>query len=341
MARQPFSIREFRGLDNRNAPETLVEFDRRVGTAFATIASNVDFDTTFGVYRRQGWSLSDAGEFHSLWTNPAGDITFCVKDSEVGILSESLAFSGLLPASEKFFTYADTGAGIYFSDGQRMAVYSEGTVTVLAQAGTYDFASGNALDLADDLTAFDSPPPGSLVMWMFGRLWVATEEGVFFSRGHRPDQFNLADDYLDMPGVVMLAPTASGYYLGTRDQVFYIAGKNPKEPIPTKPVTDFGVFPRSFAVLPAKQFGEGGEGDVVVWESPKGKILGADGGNISLLTDTRIAYPEYAEYAATLLREVNGQIHHVAALAQPSTDGSNMRTTDIAVAEIRRNGIII
>jgi hypothetical protein len=340
MARKPFSIHKFKGLDNRNAPESIITVDRDKVESFASIAMNVDFDSAFGAARRKGWALSVAGDFHSLWANPDKTLVFVAKDSQVGLLDAELTFTPLLTSGIEFFSYADTGAGVYFSNGRYVASYAEGVATELSHIGGYDFQT-SVVDPTDDATAYDATPPGTLLSWMFGRLWVVIEEGAYFSRGFRPDQFNLADDYIALPNIKMVMPTHSGYFIGTDSEVFYINGKNPKQPNPTNKVCDFGVVPRSAALLPASQFGgDLGAGDVVVWESPRGKVIGTDGGAILLPTDEHIAYPS-AEYAATLLREINGEVHHVAALAQPSTDGSNMRATDIAVAEVVRNGITI
>lgn len=346
MAREPFTIRKFKGLDNRNPVETLATFGTRseskLGETFLPTIINADIDSDFGVTRRRGWQLQSSGLFHSLWTSPDRSLTFVVKDGQVGVLDTDLVFTGLLPAAEDFFSYADTGAGVYFSDGHLMAVYVDGVATVLSRAGTYDPTS-RVVDPAEDGVVYDATPAGSIIVWAFGRLWVVTDLGIFYSRGYHPDQFNLADDYLNLPDVTMLAATATGYYIGTSEAVYYVSGANPKMPSLTKPVCDFGAFPRSAAVLPASQFGGANDNkdDVVVWESPRGKVLGKNEGAVELMTNEHVSYPSYAEYAATFLREVDGEVHHVASLAQPSTDGSNMRATDTAVAEIRRNGVII
>ena len=341
MARSPFSIREFKGLDNKHDPKTLVEIEKKQAAAYATAATNVDFDVNFGVTRRRGWSLELPGICHSLWTSPDKAYTLVVKDGVLGLLDTSLNFTALQAASDRFFAYTDTGAGIYMSDGQ--SIYrldtSGPSLDVMSRAGTYD-PSTRVVDADEDEVIYDHPLPGTVLQWMFGRLWVANEYGVFYSRAYRPDQFNLANDYLDLRNITMIAPVDDGYYLGTQELVYFVAGTNPKMPTPTAVVCDIGAIPRSAAVLPASQFKEGAEGDVVVWESIRGKLLGRNSGAVEFMIDEHVAYPT-ADYAATLLREMNGEVHHIAALANKNTEGSNMRATDIAVAEVRRNGILI
>lgn len=331
-----FPVKEFKGLDNIRDPKELAEIANGLVKTYLSSASNVDITRNLKLRRRRGWSLSLSGNFHSLQTE--GGVNFCVKDSFFGILDSSLGFTPLVEASDLPFSCADTGAGIYCSDNRHMYRYQSGVLTELARAGTYDF---NQTSLEDSEEFYDSPPPGKILTWMFGRLWVVTDDFICYSRGYRPDQVNLYKDIIELPGVTMLRPATNGYYIGTEDAVYYIAGGNPKAPSLTTTVSSSGCIFGTAKTLPYKLFGDGSRsGECVVWESKHGKMLGSPDGNVTALTVDHVVYND-AQSGASFLRELNGDIHHISTLSNQNPDGQNFRATDIATAEVRRNGIII
>lgn len=336
---KPYTLNAFKGIDNKNAPEAIVTSDRGIITSYLPDAVNVDISRTGRVVRRKGFALHTAGVCHSLWFG--NGIGFVVKDSRLGALDSALAFTDLRAASNRFFSYADTGAGIYMTDGADMLRYRDGALAVLGGAGSYDPAS-SYLDPSEDATVYDKPLPGNLVVWMFGRLWIATDEAIFYSRGYYPDQFNLADDFIDEPNVTLLGAAADGIYIGTDKRVQFFDNANPKAPAAVTTVSNYGAVPRTqLLVEDAEVFGvDGASGPCVVWESQEGKMLGLRGGRVVKMTDKHVSYP-VGDYGASILRKLNGETQHISSISTSDGDSSNMRTSDTAVAEVIRNGILI
>ena len=58
------------------------------------------------------------------------------------------------------------------------------------------------------------------------------------------------------------------------------------------------------------------------------------------MTSKRVSAGNFSD-GAMFLREKNGQSHLVSSMASIGFDDSNMRTSDVAIAEVRRNGTII
>lgn len=331
-----YPVKEFQGIDNLRDPKELAEVSEAMTRTFLSAAFNVDITRNLKLRRRRGWSMKKSGSFHSLQTE--GGINFCVKDNQFGVLDGSLGFTALAPASDFQFSCVDTGAGVYCSDNRHMYRYLEGSLVELARAGTYDF---NQTSLEDDEQFYDSPPPGKILTWMFGRLWVVTDDYICYSRSYRPDQVNIFNDIIELPGVTMLRPATNGYYIGTEDVVYYISGGNPKVPSLTTTVSSSGCIFGTAKTLPYKLFGDGSKtGECVVWESKHGKMLGSPDGAVTALTIDHVVYNN-AQSGASFLRELNGDIHHISTLSNQDPSGQNFRATDIATAEIRRNGIII
>lgn len=338
MQRTPFTIDEFKGVNNRLSPERSVEYDLRNGRAGTFLPEGVNIDVTddFRVVRRQGFSQVVSGEFHSLWSNEA--YSFAVKDSNL-VADPLTAATVVRAASNRYISYADTGAGVYLSDGQFIGRYLDGVYEDLARAGTYD-PTRKSVDPDEDEIIYDSPLPGNTVVWMFGRLWVATEYGVFYSRAYHPDQFRLNNDYIDEPNATLLAPATDGFYLGTSEYVKFYSGGNPKAPSPVKTVLSAGATEGTQLVTTSDKLGlDGPPMQVAIFETARGKVVGLPGGSIKLLSDANVSYAAGLR-GASFLREYNGETHHISSLASGG-DSSNMRTTDTAVAEVIRNGISI
>lgn len=332
-----FKIKAFLGLDNRSDPASLAELSGEQGTTLLSTATDIDITRDGKIRRRKGWSLESSGDYHSLWQNSS--VTFVVKNQVLGTLDSSLSFTPLVAASERPFVYADTGPEVYLSDNQ--SVYRwDGELTRLDQEGRYDFARSD-LDLADDATRYNSPPPGHVYTWMFGRLWVGTATAIFYSRAYRPGQFDLTKDFLEIPEATLIQPTEDGYYLGTQTDVLYVSGGDPKKPSQTITASPYPAILGTAAIVERNLFDPSVKtGKAVIWDSLGGKMLGLPGGNVEALTFKRHALGDISGGAA-FLRESNGNTHHVSALKNRNSDSSNMRASDVATAEIVRNGILI
>ena len=329
---------KFRGLDNKNQPENLTSLTKH--EAWLTQAENVDITAKYTVARRNGFTLKVGGDFHSLWTNASGTLSLAVKDRSLVRISPDLAMKELLAMSHRMVSYADTGAGVYLTDNNVM-VRSDGVTAVeLANAGTYNWPTKTSIDNDEDHDFYSSPPPGKLVVWAFGRLWVVTDEAIYYSRPYEPNLFDLLNDYCQLEKVTMLVAVDDGFYIGTDSQVMFYASGNPNEPASMRVVSNVGAISRAVVEADARDFGlKEATGRAVVWESVNGKCLGLNSGQMLELTESHVSYG-VGEIGAMLLREQNGQRHVLSTMAN-SGEVSNMRASDRATAEIRRGGVII
>ncbi len=326
---KPITIAPFAGINNRQPPEQLVT---KAGV-YCVDAENVDFSNGH-MSRRDGFTLVDAGDYHSLWSENGN--SFAVKDGV--LLSGPLDASPveLATVGSRPLTYADTGGGIYISNGQSVWVYNADGLTKLETPGTYDL---NKTTL-DNTGVYDNPPAG-LLSWAFGRLWSATADVLYHSRPHHPDQFNLADDYMDLPGVLMALPVDDGIYIGTNKAVWFFLGGNPKRIAPlSEAVVNVGVVRGTPVRAESSLFGGlDVTGPCVVWESAKGKIAGFNSGRVLWQTDKNVAY-KTGESGASFFREKNGTVSHVSSVQQGG-EVANVRATDSAEMFIFRNGVAI
>lgn len=325
-------ISQFLGLNNRLAPEKLTNSSEN--TSYCRAAENVDFTRSGGFIRRQGITNIMTGDFHSLWSN--GILTFCVRNNELGLLDGDLNFSKLIDASQRKFTYADTGAGIYLSDNQNAYRYITSLET-LTRAGNYEFE--RIIEKPEEY--YDSPLPGYHYSWCFGRLFIVRDDGVFYSRPFMPDRFDLEKDFWQINNVVSIDAVDSGIFVAATNGIIFLPGGNPSDINQVRNVFDGRVVKNtSVRVNSADVLSFELSGVAIIWETDKGKVLGLSDGSVRLLTQNNYAY-HAGQDGAAYLKIWNGEIHHISSLETPRTENSMARTTDFASAEIRRNGIII
>lgn len=335
-----FKIKEFTGLDNKSDPRDLITEGENSATTFLSTAENIDFTKNNKLRLRPGWELKSSGDYHSAWQSNDLSKSFIVKDGQLGLISNELIHTPLLDVSGRQICYADTTSAIFMSDGQSMWRYLNGSINEISSFGTYDTPFTH-VDPTSDNELYDSPPAGTVLSYIFGRLWVANEFGVFYSRSYKPEQFIMSEDFIDLQNVTMMIPVTNGYYIGTEDLVYFFSGGNPKKPTVVDIVSNSGPIKGTGIVLSAKLFSfDDKSGLVAIWESDQGKMLGSKNGVVTPLTYDRVA-ASMAEKGASFLRELNGETHHISSLANPNSDASNFRTSDTAVGEVIRNGITI
>jgi hypothetical protein len=330
---------QFLGIDNKHAPEALFAIERGRARTALVEATNVDLTDAGKLKRRQGFTQLLSGSWHSLWGAPSGQRGFGVKD---GVLQSVGADLNATPLSvslgERRTVFAEIPSGdVHLSDGRGHWVYSAGTMVHLARAGSYE-RSDQYLDQSEDEAFHDSFPAANELLWAFGRLWGADDLALWYSPPFYPRRCRLDEDFIPFAGTTLLQAVADGIYLGNDTEVWFFGGKDPKAMQPRQ-VMDCGAVKGTALPVLAERFKAQSKGPAAIWESSRGKMLGLAGGQVVPLTEENLSYGT-GETGASLLKEAQGLTQHLSVFRQPG-DGSNMRTADIAVAEVRRKGIII
>lgn len=334
------TVDNFLGVNNLRAPEALVEIDRGRAKSFLTEAVNVDVTETFALKRRTGFTLHTAGEWHSIWANRSATVGLGVCNGTLYSVTATAATSLGLSVGSQRLAYAEISQGdIHISNGVSHWVYSGGAITELAQGGTYE-NTAQFLDQSEDDAFYDSFPPAFELEWAFGRLWGADADTIWYSPAFFPRRCKLDTDFIPFAEATLLKAVADGVYVGNTAEVWFFAGTDPKRMNPRKVSTTGAVRGTGLVVAGEKLAIDGLTGDVVLWESAQGKMLGTAGGRVTPLTEGILSYATSTD-GASLLREAGGLTQHISTFAAPSGEASNMRATDIAVAEVRRNGVLI
>lgn len=188
-------------------------------------------------------------------------------------------------------------------------------------------------------------PPGQIVRYNKGRMWVAVGDMLVFSPSLRYGLYDPRFTYFRFPAPIdIMQPVQDGVYV-VSDTTYFLDGTDPKDTKLDAVYPHKGVRGTGMAV-PASKFmedndliGDTSQEDVAFWYSTHGAVLGYPGGNVKPVTEDRLSIPEY-EKGATLLREENGIRQLITSLTGRGEQNS-FGVTDSAVAEVRRNGVVI
>jgi hypothetical protein len=234
------------------------------------------------------------------------------------------------PAAGKIRVYCSQadGAALFHSHD-----LPAGTATFqVDKAGT-----GKALE-----TQFhDRVPAANIVRAYRGRLFLATNDTLFYTPALRYGVYALHTDYLRFPSTItMVEAVKGGIYVGTSKQVIFLPGDDPKQ-MTARTVDTFGAVPYTGMYTDRFSYDvQTPPAPCALWWSTNGMLLcGRDDGNTTQVTLNRLALPG-ASAGATLLREVDG-VRQVVSVLRGAGEASSMLAVDSVVATVIRNGVVI
>lgn len=191
--------------------------------------------------------------------------------------------------------------------GQAMNVYMSGAngdvLTFVGASSTGQLSVASQLGDGRVMEPGMAPmSPGQLIAHFDGRLVVAADNVVWFSR---PWHYGLTDpvsDYIPLPGrVTLLAASPAGLFIAA-DQTWHL----PKYGGDIRQIFPFGAVEGAVGTNP--------EDGSVFWHSERGLVLTNLGGEATLAQNDALTF-EPARYGASLWRERNGSRHILSSTA--------------------------
>ncbi|HSX21503.1 MAG TPA: hypothetical protein VLE97_01860 [Gaiellaceae bacterium] len=185
-------------------------------------------------------------------------------------------------------------------------------------------------------------PPGTIVRYMGGRMYVAAGDSLIWSEAMRYGQYNPAENRVRIgAGLRMIEPVGEatdgvGMYASDAKRVMWLSGWDPWK-WAAKRVCDAPAIPGSSVVVSGKVWGFDTNEPVAYWLGADGvAYVGMPGGQIVPLRQDQVAGPT-AEGAASYFREGTGMRQIITALRRASPIG--MSLTDRVVDKVYRNGV--
>lgn len=217
--------------------------------------------------------------------------------------------SGLTPLMVITLTERSSIQGTAFTlvSGHKYRIYITTTDgTELYQAAEFD--ADTASFLISDHEEGRQPKTQFLDLLPFGyhlkafgsRLFVGTDDFVFYSEAFQPHLSNTAHSFLPCTGFVsMLQPIKTGVYIADQAGVRFYRGEDPTTFEVMEVSTEHVVFGTAVAVPGEFLPRELGNSDVAaVWLSPSGYQVGLPSGEVVRLHSSQVQLPKYVQGCA-------------------------------------------
>jgi hypothetical protein len=185
-------------------------------------------------------------------------------------------------------------------------------------------------------------PPGHIVRYFKGHMWVAIDDVLVFSQPLRYGLYDPRHDYFRFPSKITIVQRVEDGVYVVADQTYFLAGNDPKQ-MQQRVVYSEGAVEETGLNVPPTMIKED-QFDTIpdylaFWYSVKGAVLGLPGGQVQTITEDRMDIPEFG-YGASLLRNERGIRQLVTSLSNRG-NASGFGASDHATAEVRRNGVLI
>ena len=228
--------------------------------------------------------------------------------------------------------------------GAKVRVYLSGAngdklyhVTDLAAGMTTLLLGVSQLGKPLDTQFLDAMPPGQIVRWLNGIVWVASGSGVIYSEPLRYGLTNLAQNRfalnarVDMMEPVNAGGQAPGMYIAAGERTYFMAGATPAL---MSPVIKYphGAVPGTACQVPASVFGIESTDPVPYWLARNGVgCIGLPGGTVMPLREGQVIAPS-ATGGASLYRDGDSLRQVITTLQDASPRG--LAFADTAEAEV-------
>jgi len=291
MYKQYALFRSSGGLNNKVDP-LRVSFNPETGFCQLPEAVNIDIDSTGRIDRRKGFTeISNLNNCHSFYSY--GGYLFFISDASMyamqGIVPTPVGTVGAWRCS-----YWGVGERVYFCNGLTKG-YIQGNIIYPWVAGTY---------VGPETTkTFSDPPLGYLLHLYRGRMYIATDEAVWYSRPLDYHHYDLVRGLIQPGGKTrMINNVSTGLWIGTDEHIRYYHGDNAEElelrkteVVKVVQGTDVVVPGR---MLPVQQLY--GQNVILVTTNEGVILLGPDGFSMNLTYD-RLELPNSAFGSAAII----------------------------------------
>lgn len=278
------------GLNNRLDPARLRIED---GVAELAEAVNIAIDDSGRPGRRKGYELKVSGNFHSLY--PVGLYALCVKDGYLTVLERDYSTTSLWQVNpDARMRYEQESDTVYFLNG-----YIKGYVK---DRTAYPWG-GESYVGPTTMKTFSDPPVGHLLALYNGRMYIAEDSIIWYSRPFAYSWYDMARDYFPFESRLrMIKPVKTGMYVSTNADVYYLHGPTPQEMDITK-MFSYPAIEGTDCFVNGSKIGEGGPGGLyAIWLTRKGICIGGPDGACRNITRDRLVLPD-GNYGAGLVKD--------------------------------------
>lgn len=183
-------------------------------------------------------------------------------------------------------------------------------------------------------------PGGHIIKRDVGRTLVANDNVLYFSEAFWPGLMDAKHGFFQFPErITIVAPVLNGWFV-VAERTYFIAGNNPKE-MHLRPVAPYRAVESTQILVAGEDIADSGmTGRAWLWLSEEGVCLGGGDGLFKNLTKDRYAMAGKGPGAAATVQH-NGASQFVGVAQKKDIPAGTLYTSDEAVGEIIRNGVVI
>lgn len=282
--------------------ESRLGFDSQSYLQQLSVGTNIDIDKTHRINRRKGYRRVSVLSFNSFY-NVDDRFLVCKYGIAGGLGWWCITFDGdtwtpvarLEPETNvlrnRYFRY---GNDLRFMNG--LVKGSIDLTLFEAQDPTaISNWTNNAYVGPDTKMELYEPPIGHLMFQFNGRLYVAQDNVLWFSRPFAYDWFRMATDFIPFDSRIRMAiPVEDGFFVSTNTTTYFFRGSNPDDFV-MKEVASYPAVEWTEKFVSGDNFNEnivgpGVDSKVAIWASTKGICVGLPNGSFRNITKRKLVY---------------------------------------------------
>jgi hypothetical protein len=255
-------------------------------------AMNVDIDNSYMISSRSGrTSIKTGTDIHSMWSD---NITCLYVDGSYLYSLDSIYTATSLRSDLNLgarMSYCNFNDRIYYTNGYQIG---------------YIFKS-TSNDILDPELSFKLPlPPGQLIAYFMGCLYVAVENKLYIS-DPLCDYYDVRTGYrIFKERIGMLRPVDDGIYIST-DHIYFLNGKSNEDFVVLNSYPEKAI-PYTDIQVSGKYMDNSIKGNIAMWTGESGICIADNSGTVTNLTEERYTFSSYG-YGSGFIRE-SGNIRH-------------------------------
>lgn len=134
------------------------------------------------------------------------------------------------------------------------------------------------------------PPPGDIVAYFAGRLYVAAGDTLYPSRPYAYELFDLREAIRFGGLITLVAPVTDGLFVSAGPRIVFLSGRDPGQ-FDYRERAQYSAIPGTAYREQASVFDPERDDSCAIWATTRGVCAGFDGGKMLNLTEARYAYP--------------------------------------------------
>lgn len=251
-----------------------------------------------------GGSLQPGRYLYSMsYVRADGQESGALPGTPIEVINGGISFSAIPVSDDPTVVHKI----LYLTNADGNLLYE---AAVLENGQTSFTLADACLEVESESVYMCEAPHGHLVTEYYGHLLIANDRYLYRSQPYGPELFDLLD-YLPFESrITILAPTERGLYIGTEDEIGFIAGTDPDEFVYSK-LTDYGAIEGTLSNVQTHFLNfEVPENIAATFFTERGIVIGLPGGALTNITNQRYEV-DASQRGASIVRQFGGSAAYI------------------------------